>query len=329
MADDPIDRRTQLFQTLTSLGVQPNVALGAMASLAGESSVNFDPNSLGDATIPGGSVGVGQWNGPRRTALLNYAQSQKSSANDFGTQLGYLKQELSNPSLPTYQPGVLNALRNANSTAQGTQIWTGQFERPKVDNSAQRMQLTSQVGSVDSNGNFTPGGGRAPARPVTATPSQAPGPIDPSIIARGGSSPAIPTTPGTTINSTPATAAGVSQAQQTQLAQNVKKMLGLPDDDQDQGQQQIKPQQMPPPPGARNVSTLLGGPSGIGQGQVSPAYAQKMASLTQPMTWGAAPPGQMPGTGYGAQAQPSVYGTSLMSNLGRSLDPMWMNSWGQ
>ena len=169
--------------------------------------------------------------------------------------------------------------------------------------------------------------GTAPA-PHSATPSQAPGPIDPSIIARGGYSPPIPTTPGTTITSTPAAPAGVSQAQQTQLAQNVKKMLGLPDDDQDQGQQQIKPQQMPPPPGARNVSTLLGGPSGIGQGQVSPAYAQRMDALNQPMTWGAAPPGQMPGTGYGVQAQPSVFGTSLMSNLGRSLDPMWMNSWG-
>ena len=97
-------------------------------------------------------------------------------------------------------------------------------------------------------------------------------------------------------------------------------MLGLPDDDQDQGQQQIKPSQMiGPQPQARNVSPLLGAPQ---------VYEQKMASLNQPMTWGAAPPGQMPGTGYGVQAQPSVYGTSLMSNLGRSLDPMWMNSWG-
>ena len=215
MAD--LDRRTQLFQTLTSLGIKPNVALGAMASLAGESSVDFNPNSLGDTSIPGGSVGIGQWNGPRRTALLNYAQSQKASPNDFDTQLGYLKQELSNPNLPTYQPGVLNALRNADSTAQGTQLWTTKFERPKVDNSDQRMQLTSQVGSVDANGNFTAGGGRAPARPATATPSQAPGPI--------------PTTPGTTINSTPATAGIGGQLGQLSKDPNVKKMLGLPDDE--------------------------------------------------------------------------------------------------
>ena len=155
--------------------------------------------------------------------------------------------------------------------------------------------------------------------PHTPTPSQAPGPIDPSIIARGGTSPPIPSTPGTTINSTPAAPAGVSQAQQTQLAQNVKKMLGLPDDDSQNQQAEVKPSLMiGPQPQARNVSPLLGNPQ---------LYAQRMAG-NQPMTWGAAPPGQMAGTGYGAQAQPSVYGTSLMSNLQRLSDPMWMNSWG-
>ena len=158
--------------------------------------------------------------------------------------------------------------------------------------------------------------------------AQAGGPGAPLGTPGSTVNPPIPSTPGTTINSTPAAApAGVSQGQQTHLAQNVKQMLGLPDDDH-QGQQQIEPSKMIQGPGARNVSPFLGGPGGIGQGQVEPAYAQKMASLNQPMTWGAAPPGQMPGTGYGATPQPSVYRTSLMSNLGRSLDPMWMNSWG-
>ena len=153
----------------------------------------------------------------------------------------------------------------------------------------------------------------------TFQPSQAPGPIDPSIIAHGGTSPPIPTTPGTTINSTPAVA-GVSTSQWGQVGQNLKKTLGLPDDDsQGQGQQDSKPSPMIGPSPQAHTASLLGNPQ---------AYAQRMAALNQPMTWGSAPPGQMPGTGYGQQAQPSVYGTSLMSNLGRSLDPMWMNSWG-
>ena len=164
---------------------------------------------------------------------------------------------------------------------------------------------------------------------IAGAAGQAPGPIDPSIIAHGGTSPPIPTTPGTTINSTPATAGIGGQLGQLGKDPNVRKMLGLPEDDAQGQQPEVKPSPMiGPAPQARNVSSLLGGPGGIGQGQVSPVYAQRMAALNQPLTWGSAPPGQMPGTGYGVQAQPSVYGTSLMSNLGRSLDPMWMNSWG-
>jgi hypothetical protein len=141
--------------------------------------------------------------------------------------------------------------------------------------------------------------------------SGAPGPIDPSIIARGGYSPPIPTTPGTTITSTPV--AGVGQ-QIGQLAGNLKKALGVSDDDKDQKPPDIKPD-IPPAPGARNISPLLGNPQ---------LYAQRMAGLNQPMTWGGASPGQNPWAGYGPQNQP-VYGTSLMSNLQMLSDPTWMN----
>jgi Phage tail lysozyme len=301
------DRRTQLFQTLTSLGVAPSVALGAMASLAGESSVNFDPSSLGDATIPGGSVGIGQWNRDRRTALLNYAQSQKASPNDFETQLGYLKQELSNPNLPTYQPGVLNALRDANSTAQGAQIWTRQFERPKVDNSAQRLQLASQVGSVDDQGNFTPGGGRAPGRPVTATPA-APGPIDPSIIARGGYSPAIP---GTNLNSPPAVAStpGVlpgfpGKAQSDAFTQGATGLDKAIFGDQS-GEESAGPRAAFNFPQARNVSPLLPMSSQI--------YGNTLTSMAAPPQWSAAAPGQSPYANIGGQAIGQQFGTQLGS----------------
>ena len=169
------------------------------------------------------------------------------------------------------------------------------------------------------------GAGGASSR-LAATPSQAPGPMDPSAQAGGpgatlgtpGSTvnPPIPTTPGTTINSTP-TVAGVPTSQWAQVGQNLKKTLGMPDDDaKDQDQQQVRPLQAPPAPPARNVSPLLGN---------SQLYAQRMAGLAQPMTWGAAPPGQMPGTGFGPQQQPSVYGTSLMSNLQMLMNPMYMN----
>lgn len=322
MADDSsLDRRTQLFQALTSLGVKPNVALGAMASLAGESSVNFDPTSLGDATIPGGSVGIGQWNRDRRSALLDYAKSQNASPNDFGAQLGYLKQELSNPNLSTYQPGVLNALRNANTTAQGTQIWTGQFERPQVDNSAQRMQLTSQVGSVDANGNFTPGGGRAPARPVTPTPT-------------------APTTPGTSLTSLPAAAGasggvlpgfGNKEASDKFLA-GLKQAGITPDTGQggDQGPD-MRPSPIMTGPGLRNASS----PMSIGQqaSQIMPQLTGYSPSLygsslnSTPLAWGNAPidaPQWLKGAGPQAA---QGYGTNLNS-LTQQLQMMMGGGYG-
>ena len=148
--------------------------------------------------------------------------------------------------------------------------------------------------------------------------SGAPGPMDPSAQAGGpgaplgtpGSTvnPPIPTTPGTTINSTPMASLG---GKMEGLATDLQKDLGKSDDAQKPPD--IKPN-IPPAPGARNVSPLLGNPQ---------IYAQRMAGLNQPMTWGSAPPGQNPWTGYGIQTP--VYGTSLMSNLQQFSDPTWMD----
>jgi len=97
------------------------------------------------------------------------------------------------------------------------------------------------------------------------------------------------------------------------LATDLQKDLGKSDDAQKPPD--IKPD-IPPAPGARNISPLLGNPQ---------IYAQRMAGINQPMAWGSAPPGQNPWTGYGIQTQPSVYGTSLMSNLQQFSDPTWMD----
>jgi hypothetical protein len=192
---------------------------------------------------------------------------------------------------------------------QRTQNMLGQ-QFGQVDPSKTVGQLASQFGT---NLNSSPVAG-AP------TPTQAPGPMDPTAQAGGpgaplgtpGSTvnPPIPTTPGTTINSNPIAGLG-------QLAGNLKKALGGGDDDKAQGQDQIKPQEMPAAPGARNVSPLLGNPQ---------IYAQRMAGLSQPLAWNATPmgQGQMPGAGYGPQNQP-VFGTSLMSQLQMLSDPTWMN----
>ena len=285
---------------LAKRGISPAAASGAIAGIMGESGANLDPTSFNSKDPGGGSGGIAQWNRTRligNDGMLAFAKNAGIDVDvnnpldakkvPLAVQAQYLGHELD-----TTYSGVANQLKAVQSPQDALKIWVNSYENPqdKAGAIAQRSQYLAPVGAALNN---------APAIPTTPT---------------------TPTTPGTTINSTPTIAGIGGQLGQLSKDPNVKKMLGLPDDDAKDGQQDIRPLQAPPAPPARNVSPLLGNPQ---------LYAQRMAGLAQPMTWGAAPPGQMPGTGFGPQQQPSGYGTSLMSNLGRSLDPMWMNSWGQ
>ncbi len=106
--------------------------------------------------------------------------------------------------------------------------------------------------------------------------AQAGGPGAPLGTPGSTVNPPIPTTPGTTINSNPIASLGGKIGD---LATDLQKDLGKSDDAQKPPD--IKPN-IPPAPGGRNVSPLLGNPQ---------IYAQRMAGLNQPMTWGSAPPG--------------------------------------
>jgi hypothetical protein len=206
---------------------------------------------------------------------------------------------------------------NNNPNSYGGQIakslGVGLNDKININDPAIRSKVGQAIGLVENgpgkSTGFTVGVGAPTAS--TSTPPPAPGPIDPSIIARGGYSPPIPTTPGTTINSNPMASLGGKIGD---LATNLQKDLGK--SDEAQKPPDIKPD-IPPTPGARNVSPLLGNPQ---------IYAQRMAGLSQPLAWNATPmgQGQMPGAGYGPQNQP-VFGTSLMSQLQMLSDPTWMN----
>ena len=277
---------------LAKRGISPAAASGAIAGIMGESGANLDPTSFNSKDPGGGSGGIGQWNRGRLVGpggMLAFAKNAGVNVDPtnpldakkvpLATQVQYLGHELD-----TTYSGVAKQLQAAQTPQDALNIWVNSYENPadKAGAIAQRSQYLAPVGAALSGG--------APTSPGPPGP----GGWDPTTA-----------TPGTTINSTPA---GVTQGQLGQLAQNVKsfgKALGLPDDDAKDGQQQMRPLQAPPAPGARNVSPLLGNPQ---------LYAQRMAALNQPMTWGAAPPGQMMGTGFGPQNQP-VYGTSLMSML--------------
>ena len=84
--------------------------------------------------------------------------------------------------------------------------------------------------------------------------AQAGGPGAPLGTPGSTVNPPIPTTPGTTINSNPIASLGGKIGD---LATNLQKDLGKSDDDKAQPKPEIKPD-IPPAPGARNISPLLG-----------------------------------------------------------------------
>lgn len=233
------DNRQIFYNALTKAGLSPQQALGSLWGLGGESGPTLNTGAY-NPKDPGGSVGAGQWLGDRRAALEAYAAKTGKSVTDPQTQADFTVSELTDPKSPTYQPGVFDALKNANTPADATKIWVSQYERPAKDNSAQRIAAGAQVGSLDAKGNFVlgTGGGAAPTAVAPGQPA-------------GG---AI----GTTLN----TLAG-APGQPSPFMQSASKLdkafggKGFDQQGQGQGQDQPPPPQILQAQSPRNVSPLL------------------------------------------------------------------------
>jgi hypothetical protein len=110
------------------------------------------------------------------------AKTLGTSNTDPNTQWQFMKSELVGP-----YSHVLQGLQGAKTAADATNIWTTQYEAPKVNNWQQRYQLGSSVGSV-VDGSFVPGkGGTAPnptpapaGTTLTSTPAAAIAPATPA-----------------------------------------------------------------------------------------------------------------------------------------------------
>lgn len=83
---------------LLEMGYPPHIVAGLLGNIQQES--NFNPQAIGDN---GNSYGLGQWNGPRRQALLNHALRSKAKPFDPETQLGFLDAELKGPEAKAWE----------------------------------------------------------------------------------------------------------------------------------------------------------------------------------------------------------------------------------
>lgn len=126
-----------LMNELTSRGVKPEVAAGAVGSMMGESGRHLNPSLYG-YDVNGPSGGLAQWHdkdgqpGGRFTALLNFAGVSKDQAVQNGkltipveTQAKFLGHELD-----TSHNRVLKELQGASTVKDGNRIWTVDFEVP-------------------------------------------------------------------------------------------------------------------------------------------------------------------------------------------------------
>jgi hypothetical protein len=118
-AGQPDARERQAFEFFTSKGYSPHAAAGITGNLLAES--RLDPAALGDS---GSSLGIAQWNGPRRQALAQYAQANGGDPNDFHTQLAFVDHELR-----TTERRAGTALSAATDPASAATAFVG-FERP-------------------------------------------------------------------------------------------------------------------------------------------------------------------------------------------------------
>ena len=149
-------------QQLTSRGVDPSIAAGAVAGLMGESGGNLDPHSFNTKDPGGGSGGMGQWNRERLIGgggMLAFA-AQNGVAVDVNNprdalkvpatvQAAYIGHELD-----TKYSGVLSKLRNAQSPQEALNIWVNDYENPldKTGAIAQRTQYIAPVTRILSSG---------------------------------------------------------------------------------------------------------------------------------------------------------------------------------
>lgn len=133
-----------VFEYLTdTMRLNTAAACGAMANLERES--NFNPNAEYQEKDGSISYGLCQWNGARRTALVNYCSSHGYDYTTLYGQLHYMQYELE-----TSESSAYSSFRNVENTADGAYTagynWAAKYERCAhyfngVDQYAQRANL--------------------------------------------------------------------------------------------------------------------------------------------------------------------------------------------
>jgi hypothetical protein len=122
-----MNRAEYAFDYFVKQGWTPVQAAAIVGNLQQESGMGLNSGALNkDDGGPGNhSMGIGQWNRDRLSALQNFAGKQGKSWNDFDTQLAFVQHELNGP-----ESSAAARLKAAGDIKSATAAFIG-YERPQ------------------------------------------------------------------------------------------------------------------------------------------------------------------------------------------------------
>lgn len=110
---------------------------GIMANLYHES--GYDPAIKQIGGGPG--RGLAQWEGPRFTALQEFARGRSKSWTDLQTQLDFIMHEMKT----NHSASFINSFKTSNDAYQSAANFENQFEKPKHNHNAQRGATARKI----------------------------------------------------------------------------------------------------------------------------------------------------------------------------------------
>ncbi len=170
MANDINSTAVLVYQQLLSLGVAPGTAAGAVGSLMGESGKGLNTAAInrGDGSDGSDSIGMGQWNQSRATALKSTAAGMGTSWTDARAQVAHIGNELQG----SHRHVLKSLLAAGDDVAAGNNIWTRQYEVPGDAGGQVRIRLGNGLSFARQMGAITPEQMAAISSQVPAAPAE-------------------------------------------------------------------------------------------------------------------------------------------------------------
>lgn len=126
----------KIWKYFKSQGFSDAGVSGIMANLYHES--GLESSRLQNGGGPG--RGLAQWEGPRFTALQEFARGRSKSWTDLPTQLDFLMHEMKT----NHSSGFIDYFRNIDSASKAAAKFENEFERPAVNHNAERGSTAEQ-----------------------------------------------------------------------------------------------------------------------------------------------------------------------------------------